>query len=132
MQLLVPADSENGGFFARIHCFLVCLLFVLIGSVHVSGKCYSGVDGIVASCERHIVLKLGSPLFLQSCRLHTVAGSLQGSLGTDYRVTLEVQGSWSMEIRSRYETLSYTRNALQINMGNLVRTFTYLKQATLF
>lgn len=111
----------------------LCVFFLfLLCLVHVSGKCYSGGDGIVASCERYIVLKLESPLVLQSCGLHTVAGPLKGSLGTDYRVSLEVQGSWSMEIRSRYKTLSYTRYSLQINMGNMVKTFTYLKPATLF
>lgn len=71
MRLLVPADSENGDFLQG-YIVSLCVFLFLSCLVYVLGKCYSGGDGIVASCERYVVLKLESPLLLQSCDLHTV------------------------------------------------------------
>lgn len=71
MRLLVPADSENGGFLQG-YIISLCVFLFLSCLVYVLGKCYSGGDGIVPSCERYVVLKLESPLLLQSCDRHTV------------------------------------------------------------
>lgn len=56
--MLVTADSVHSGSFARIHCLLLCLLFVLTVSCSCFRKMLQwGKLGIVASYERYIILK---------------------------------------------------------------------------